>query len=132
MNGRSWTLAGMNIIQMQERYRNTPVFSDRELGLEQTQLPAPTLKGRRVISLKNDCAIFAPFADATVQTPNGAVDIDAKSVVLVFATENSTAVFCLDDQHRDAVIVLGRSRYAIIEQEQCPRKSDFLAVATIL
>jgi hypothetical protein len=91
------------------------ISSDTELGVATGSAHAVTHSvahsgKNKVVALNNGSVIFTPSVDTTVQTPFGNVDIDARSIVLVIASNHGLAVYNLDDQHRDAVKIHAGNR----------------------
>ena len=83
------------------------ISSDRALGIKAGDAPvvesARSTDKHRFVSLHNGAVVFAPFVNTTVDTPFGSVEIDARSLVMVIVSPHGTAVYNIDDQHRDAV-----------------------------
>ena len=77
--------------------------SDKDFGF--TSSASSLSSEHKVVDLAKGSVLFAPFVDTVVKTPFGDVEIAAKSVALVFSSSLGTAIFNLDDQHRDAVHV---------------------------
>lgn len=77
--------------------------SDKDFGF--TANTSTIGDAHKVVDLDKGSVLFAPFVDTVVKTPFGDVEIAAKSVALVFSSAHGTAVYNLDDQHRDAVHV---------------------------
>jgi len=104
-------------------------------------LPAPIQRvqhSERVV-MKKGSVLFVPFKATTVETPNGIVRIDAKSVVLVSSTDAGLAVYDLDDQHKGSVsvesnghnVVLSPGRHVMVTKHHTAEFAQINAVETI-
>ena len=79
---------------------NAIIENDEDLrGLAHTA----SASGKEIVALKKGNVIFTPSRNTRVETLFGDIDVDAKSVAMVFASDKGVAVFNLDDSHRDAV-----------------------------
>ncbi len=57
------------------------------------------------LSAADGTVLFAPLTDTQISTPMGQVQIAASSVVLVSITDETLAVYNLDDRRKDAVVI---------------------------
>ena len=100
------------------------ISSEKDLGISTaalTEKPSSS-SAKKVVALNKGNIIFAPSVDTRVETPFGNIDVDAKSVALIFASDRGVAVFNLDDMHRDAVrfhaggqkLVLAPGRHVVV------------------
>lgn len=60
---------------------------------------------KKPIAMRSGHQLISPNVDLKIETPFGDVEIDAGSVALVLVSDESLAVYALDDQHRDAIRV---------------------------
>ena len=73
----------------------------------------------RVIKLRRGNVIVAPENDTLIETSFGNVEVGAKSVVFIMALSTGTAVFNLDDSHRNSVSVsVGKKQMALAPGRQ--------------
>ena len=100
------------------------VLSDRPLGLRrlsESRLSESRLSQsgfadgtRKQVVIENQSLLLAPFSNTTVKTKFGEIDVDARSMVLVFSSPKGTSIFNLDDQHRNSVIVRTASNHKFV------------------
>ncbi len=91
------------------------------------------------VVIKKGNVLFVPFKATTVETPNGIVHIDAKSVALVSSTDAGLAVYDLEDQHKGSVsvesnghnVVLAPGRHVMITKHHTAEFAQINAVETI-
>gem|GEM_PF-993607 len=91
------------------------------------------------VSIKSGTVLFVPLKPTTVETPNGIVHIDAKSVALVSTSAAGLAVYDLDDQHKGSVrvesnghdVVLSPGRHVMITKHHTSEFAQINAVETI-
>ena len=91
------------------------------------------------VVIKKGNILFVPFKETTVETPNGIVHIDAKSVALVSSSEAGLAVYDLEDQHKGSVsvesnghnVVLCPGRHVLVTPHQQAEFAQVNAVETI-
>jgi len=80
------------------------ICSDTEIGVGNGNGIARMPHSNKVV-LKKGNVLFVPFVDTVVVTPHGTVNVAAKSVAMISATDNELAVYDLDDNHKGAVTI---------------------------
>lgn len=60
---------------------------------------------RKSFALNNGNILFAPKCDTTIETPHGTVSIKANTLALVMQSHDRLAVFDVDDQSKNAVVI---------------------------
>jgi hypothetical protein len=91
------------------------------------------------VVIKKGNVLFVPFKATTVETPNGIVHIDAKSVALVSSSDAGLAVYDLEDQHKGSIsvesnghnVVLAPGRHVMITKHHTAEFAQINAVETI-
>jgi hypothetical protein len=98
-----------------------------------------TIRHSDRVVIKQGNVLFVPFKDTVVETPNGIVHIDAKSVALVSSSDAGLAVYDLEDQHKGSVsvesnghnVVLSPGRHVMITKHHTAEFAQINAVETI-
>jgi hypothetical protein len=83
------------------------LFTGADLGISGTQatLEYDAKAGAKLVSLKKGNVVVAPKEDIVIDTAFGQVNVAAHSVVMIMALPSGTAVFNLDDTHKNAVVI---------------------------
>ena len=84
------------------READASICSDADLG---TAGNATHLAHTDRVVLKQGNVLFVPFRNTVVETPQGNVTIEAKSVALVSVSNGKLAVYDLEDSHKGAVSI---------------------------
>jgi hypothetical protein len=61
--------------------------------------------GRQVVNLRKGNVVIAADHDTVLETPFARVTVKAKSMALIMALPGGTAVYNLDDSHKDSVVI---------------------------
>jgi len=116
------------------------ICSDAEIGMtEGAAQGVQAIQHSDRVVIKKGNVLFVPFKATTVETPNGIVHIDAKSVALVSSTDAGLAVYDLEDQHKGSVsvesnghnVVLSPGRHVMVTKHHTAEFAQINAVETI-
>ncbi len=83
-------------------------------GAELPNTSSKVGRDSKVRVLHKGNALVAPAEDTVIETAFGKVEVSAHSMALIMALPTGTAVYDLDDRHKDSIVVtLGTSRIAL-------------------